>query len=287
MKKQSRLAILGLLPVLLAPLPVFAQIDLSGDWTPRFHEDQPERIPGPDIGDYAGLPINEAARLAADSFNAARWEMLEYQCRPHPADYMPRGPSALRIWKEVAADSREIVAWHLMYTRSEHTDRIIYMDGRPHPPEWARHTWGGFSTGKWDGNMLTVTTTHLKEGYIRRNGVPRSDMATVTQRFIRHDNWMTVVEVINDPIYLSETFIRTTDLGLDLRQNMAPYPCEPKQVIDRPVTNVPNHLPGTNPFLTEFSSRFNLPPQAARGGPETMYPEYEKKMAGTGTSAKK
>ena len=41
----------------LALLPAFAQIDLSGEWNPVFHEDQPERIPGPEIGDYLGLPI--------------------------------------------------------------------------------------------------------------------------------------------------------------------------------------------------------------------------------------
>ncbi|HUK36369.1 MAG TPA: hypothetical protein VLV86_20775, partial [Vicinamibacterales bacterium] len=38
-------------------------MDLSGEYAPLFHEDQPERIPGPDIGDYLGLPINDAARL--------------------------------------------------------------------------------------------------------------------------------------------------------------------------------------------------------------------------------
>ena len=57
------------------------------------------------------------------------------------------------------------------------------MDGRPHPPEYADHTWQGFSTGIWEGNMLTITTTHLKTNYIRRNGVPRSDKATLTEHW--------------------------------------------------------------------------------------------------------
>jgi hypothetical protein len=268
-------------------MPMSAQVDLSGDWTPRFHEDQPERVPGPEIGDYLGLPINDAARMAGDSFNAARWEMLEWQCRPHPADYIPRGPSTLRIWKETSPESREVVGWHLVYFRSERTDRVIYMDDRPHPPEYARHTWGGFSTGKWEGPILTVTTTHLKEGYIRRNGIPRSDRATVVQHFIRHDKWLTIVEVINDPVYLTEPFIRSTDLGLDLTQNMTFYPCEPKQVLDRPVTDVPAFYPGTNPFLTEFAATYGLPQQAVRGGAETMYPEYQAKLRGLQTSTKK
>ena len=75
------------------------------------------------------------------------------------------------------------------------------MDGRPHPPEYAAHTWQGFSTGKWEGDMLTVTTTHLKIGWIRRNGIPRSDKAVLTEHWIRHDNNLTLVSIINDPVY--------------------------------------------------------------------------------------
>ncbi len=66
------------------------------------------------------------------------------------------------------------------------SERTIYMDGRGHPPEYANHTWQGSSTAVWEGNMLTVTTTHLKENYLRRNGVPRSDQATVTEHWMRH-----------------------------------------------------------------------------------------------------
>src|SRR5881296_1620244 len=76
-------------------------LDLSGEWAPRFHEDQPERIPGPEIGDYLGLPINDAARLRADSWDASLLTLPEHQCKPHPADYSPRGPANLRITKEV------------------------------------------------------------------------------------------------------------------------------------------------------------------------------------------
>ena len=73
------------------------------------------------------------------------------------------------------------------------------MDGRPHPPAYAAHTWQGFSTGKWEGDMLTITTTHLKIGWIRRNGIPRSDKATVVEHWIRHEKYLTWVVIINDP----------------------------------------------------------------------------------------
>src|SRR5436853_4756345 len=91
-------------------IPAFAQVDPSGEWATRFHEDQPERIPGPEIGDYLGLPINDAARLRADSWDASLLTLPEHQCKPHPADYSPRGPANLRITKEVDKESQEIVA---------------------------------------------------------------------------------------------------------------------------------------------------------------------------------
>ena len=62
--------------VLLAT-PALAQVDFSGEWAPRFHEDQPERVPGPALGDYLGLPINDSARLRADSWDASMMTLPE------------------------------------------------------------------------------------------------------------------------------------------------------------------------------------------------------------------
>ena len=70
----------------------------------------------------------------------------------------------------------------------------------------------GFSTGKWDGDILTVTTTHLKEGWMRRNGLTRSDRATVTEHFIRHGDRLTLVTVVNDPVYYTEPVVRSARL---------------------------------------------------------------------------
>jgi hypothetical protein len=259
-------------------------IDLSGEWAPRFHEDQPERIPGPEIGDYLGLPINAAARLHADSWDASLLTLPEQQCKPHPADYSPRGPANLRLWKEIDTASQQVVAWHT-HISWQAPERTIYMDGRPHPPEYAAHTWQGFSTGKWEGEMLTVTTTHLKMGWIRRNGVPRSDSATLVEHFLRHGNVLTLVTWISDPVYLEEPFVRSTNWEIDPRQNIAPYPCQPVVEIDRPQGTVPHHLPGTNTFLKEFAAKYHLPAEATRGGAETMYPDYQLKLQATGKPA--
>lgn len=261
---------------LLFALPVFAQVDFSGEWAPRFHEDQPERVPGPELGDYLGLPINDAARTRAYSWEASLLTLPEWQCRPHSADYIWRGPSPVRIWKEVNPLTRQTTAFHAEWLRS--IDRPIYLDGRPHPPEEAAHTWAGFSTAKWEGDMLTIFTDHLKEGYIRRNGVPRSDQATLIEHWMRHGDFLTVVTIVTDHVYLTDPFIRSTDYQLDLHQQNPPYPCEVVQEVERPKGAVPHHLPGTNTFLGEFPAKHGLPEQAAMGGAETMYPEYRKKL---------
>ena len=58
-----------------------AQISLVGEWTPRYHEDHPDCIPGPEPGDYTGLPLTPGARLAADTWNASRLTLPEHQCK--------------------------------------------------------------------------------------------------------------------------------------------------------------------------------------------------------------
>ena len=67
----------------------------------RFYEGQPERGPGPELGDYLGLPINAAVRLRADTRSASLITLPEWQCRPHPATISGRGPSNLTITKEI------------------------------------------------------------------------------------------------------------------------------------------------------------------------------------------
>jgi glyoxylase-like metal-dependent hydrolase (beta-lactamase superfamily II) len=259
-----------------AVFPAFAQFDFTGEWAPRYHEDQPERIPGPELGDYLGLPINDAARLRADSWDASIQTLPEHQCIPHPSTYSFRGPSNLRISREVDPVTQDIVSY-IIYGTFGRATRTIWMDGRPHPSASAAHTWAGFSTGKWEGRMLTVETTHIKAGYIRRNGVVHSDLATMREHFIREGDILTIVTIDEDPVYLTEPFIRTTDFVLDPTQHEGATPCDVTIETVRPKGEVPHHLPGANAFLDEFPQTYHLPPAAARGGAETMYPEYSAK----------
>ena len=148
--------------------------DIAAEWVLQSNED-PGQIGGsgqPTLGYYLGIPFNDAGRMRADTSAESLWGTPEYQCRPHSAPHQWRGLGGARITKEEDPLTRDIVAYHIKFMRS--LDWPVYMDGRPHPPAWAPHTWTGFSTGEWVGNTLKITTTHLKDGYIRRAGPQRA-----------------------------------------------------------------------------------------------------------------
>jgi hypothetical protein len=273
--KGSGLAAVALGAVLAVATPARAQVSLVGEWSPRYHEDQPDRIPGPELGDYTGLPLTDGARLAADSWDASRLTLREHQCKVHISPYILHGPIQVRMWEEKDPRTQQLVAIR-MYLNTYEQDRTIWMDGRPHPPEYAPHTFQGFSTGKWDGDILTVYTTHIKQEWIRRNGVPNSEQSTMIEHFIRHGNIMSHLEIWSDPVYLTEPLIRSEEFVLNERTagNWL-WPCEyVDEIVDRPHSAVPHYLPGKSPFAGDFAYRYGVPVEAAKGGAATTYPEY-------------
>ena len=186
-----------------------------------------------------------------------------------------RGLANMRVTEEYGPDDH-LLAIHTRMNFQEQA-RTIWMDARPHPSELAPHTFQGFSTGTWEDNMLAVFTTHEKESYLRRNGLPRSDKATFVEHWVRHGNLLTIVTAITDPVFLTETFVRSQTWQLDPGQRMGRDICEYVPEIAKPVGTVPAHLPGTNPFLHEVADWYGLPFEATRGGSATLYPEYKDK----------
>jgi hypothetical protein len=251
-------------------------IDLSGAWTPEPHE---ESVGNPAIADFLGVPITEAARAVGLAWSPSRVTVPEHQCQVHVAPYIMGGPLNLRIWEERDSQSQALQSIRL-YISTYEQNRIIWMDNRPHPPDSAAHTWMGFSTGHWEGNTLTVYTTHLKEGYLRRNGLPESDQATLIEHFMRHGDYLVHMSEVTDPANLTEPFVRTQVFRRVPQegQNWL-YPCESVvEIANQPRGAVPNFLPGENPFVAEFGKKYGIPLAATLGGAETMYPEYQKKM---------
>ena len=263
--------------------PAFAQIDLSGSWTTRLHEDWMERCCGRDLADYTGIALTDEARAKALSWDASQNSLRERQCMlfsPWTIQFQPNG---MRIWNEVD-QSGEIIAWKI----SGHAQRdivTIWMDGRPHPSANAFHPFSGFTTGRWEGDTLVARTTHMKATALRRsNGMPKSDQATMTIYLTRHDDLLTVVTIDEDPHYLAEPLFISRTFQLDPRGNIAFWDeCWAVTEIPRLEGSgvVPSYLPGENPSRTDIADTYHIPQEAAMGYAETLYPEFRNKLRNT------
>jgi glyoxylase-like metal-dependent hydrolase (beta-lactamase superfamily II) len=272
-------------------LPAAAQVgrtqaptDIAGEWVLELSED-PGQIgalgqPAPD--DYLGIPFNDAGRQRSDTTAESIWGMPEFQCRPHSAPHQWRGLGGARILSELDPLNRSIRAYHIQFWRS--LDRPIYMDGRPHPPAWAPHTWTGFSTGEWLGNTLVVQTTHLKDGFLKRGGPQTSDMLTMTEFFTRHDDILTIVQVTDDPVYMDEPYVQSTTYVYDPNTRVNMETCNAGTFAESGGTNphyVPHLPPGREPFINEWLGAEDwVPFEPIRGGVETIYPEYRATLDG-------
>ena len=251
-----------------------AQISLVGEWAGQYHEDQSDRIPGDVTGDFTGVPLNDAARRYAEAWDVRRVSVLEHQCQPYNAPHIYRGPLQFRIWEEKHPATQEIIAYQI-YIGTYMQNRTIWMDGREHPPEYAPHTFMGFSTGVWNGDILTVRTTHIKKEFYRRSGIPSSDRTTMTEHYIRHGNLLSHVIIVDDPVYLTESYVTSQEFQLMERGNQNwLYNCEYAMEVPSPKNDVPHLLAGENIFITDFSDKFGLPFEAVFAGAESMYPEY-------------
>jgi hypothetical protein len=269
--------VLGLFAV-SAWTPLAAQVDVTGLWRPLARNQDGSGM----TGDSAGLPLSPAGQWRAQSWSPDDFDTAEWVCRPHSFDYSLEGPlSALRLWADIDRPTQRVTAYrgHLNMMEQE---TEIFMDGRPHPPENTVHTWSGFSTGEWDGDVLVVTTTHLKEAYMRRTGVMRSDKATTRTRWRRIGNYLQATSILYDPVYMTEPYIRSSMMWIyDPALAESPYPCEEATETAIPRGSVQHFLPGKSPLPglnPVLADRFYTPIEARLGGSETMYPEFISKM---------
>jgi hypothetical protein len=255
-----------------APAGQAVTTDYSGEWAVVRSQDNTEN---PWVGDFLGLPLNADGLARAETWDASLLSLPEYQCRPHGWAYIYRGPTALRISKDVDPYSRELVAYQPEWHQS--TNMPVFLDGREHPPADSAHSWGGYSTATWEGDILRIETSHLKEDYIRRDGAMATDEATVTTWWIRRGDILTWVNIIHDPSYLSEPLIRSSEYRLNVNGLVPPHPCTSVfEGLEK--GHVPHFQPGDNPFLKDIRSRYGLAAGVPTGGVETMYPEYQQKV---------
>jgi hypothetical protein len=272
---RERLTVALVVFVSVMATPAYAQFELAGSWAARNHE----FLSGDGLPvDYTGIPLNDEGRTKSLSYSESQLAMIERQCQGWPVFYMVQGPFGLKIWSETDPIKGGVVS----YTIGAWEDKpamTIWMDGRPHPSEYDLHTRAGFTTGRWEGNTLVARTTHMKAGFLKKIGVPSSDRATMTTRFVRHGDILTVLAVIEDPVYLAEPWL----LSKSFQMSVAPVspigpPCITTFEGHETGESVPHYLPEANPFVDELTKRYDVPRDATVGRPETLYPEYRKKI---------
>ena len=177
------------------------------------------------------------------------------------------------IWKDLDPVTQEVAAYHTEMAWMNPV-RTIWMDGRPHPPAHAPHTWQGFSTGKWEGDMLTVETTHLKPAYVRRNGLARSEKATLREHFIRNGNVLTWISHRHRSGLSDRAVHQEPQLLLRPRLPDGAVSVLGGRRSRRAGRRDPALPARHEPVSPRVRDQVRAAAEAVRGGAETMYPEY-------------
>jgi len=267
--------------------------DLSGYWETLMQQDFQIREAGPDFVSYLGVPINSDARAAALSYSADTVEEYQRECEPWPVTYLLMGPFGFKMTSTSDPISGALQAWHVTGA-IDRLPMVIWMDGRTPPNREALHTYHGFTTGVWDGDTLVTTTSHVKDGWLTRNGVPNSNQEHVTMFWTRHGDLLTITGFIHDPVYLTAPYVlsrpwrhrdslsaaQLDDSVADNYPDLPPMNCMPEEE-DPGISNgyhVASILPGENRLLMTDPQMYHIPLSAALGGAQTMYPQFRKTL---------
>lgn len=216
----GRFLLLGVLPAAClyaqARTPkAAATVDLTGYWVSVVTEDWLYRMVTPAKGDYTSVPLNAAGRKVADAWDPAKDEAAGNQCKAYGAPALMRIPGRLHFtWQDDATLKVE--------TDAGTQSRFLHFDATK---TGSGGDWQGVSVANWDlqpgargpipGAGLKVTTTRLKPGYLRKNGVPYSANTVLTEFYDRvneanGDSWLIVKTIVEDPAYLTVPFITST-----------------------------------------------------------------------------
>jgi hypothetical protein len=200
-----------------------APIDLTGYWVSFITEDWRFRMMTPPKGDYTRVPLTPEGRKVADGWNPAADEAAGFQCKAYGAGAIMRVPGRFHItWQD--AETLRIESDAGMQTRA--------LRFAPSAPPRQR-TWQGTSTARWDmaGASLSVVTTNIRTGYLRRNGVPYSENATVTEHFDvapypDGGQLLIVTTIVDDPRYLLQPFVVSSHFKKETDgSKWSPAPC--------------------------------------------------------------
>ena len=204
-----------------------APFDMTGYWVSMVTEDWRFRMIAPPKGDYLGVPLNEEGRRIADRWDPAKDESAGEQCKSYGAANIMRVPARLHITWE---DDQTLK----METDAGTQTRFFYFGAS----QGEGGNWQGVSKASWEfdagfglpaerfdrgfgtqvrpsGGALKVVTTRLKPGYLRKNGIPYSANAVVTEYYDRVTEpngvvYLVITTTVEDPTYLAQPYMTST-----------------------------------------------------------------------------
>ena len=213
-----------------------APIDLTGYWVSVIMEDWKFRMVTPRKGVFETLPLNAEGRKVGETWDPARDEASNEQCRAYGAAGVMRLPGRLHItWENDTT---------LRVDTDAGTQTRLFRFGASTPP--GEPTWQGHSVAQWEFasgargagqsrlGHLKVVTTNLRPGYVRKNGAPYSKNAVVTEYYTINtlpngDQWLTILTKVEDPLYFSRPYLTTSDFKkLSDATGWNPTPCSAK-----------------------------------------------------------
>jgi hypothetical protein len=227
-----------------------AAFDLAGTWVAIVTEDWRWRMVTPPKNDVASVPLNGEGRKVAASWDLDQDNASGNQCRAFGAAGIMRQPLRLQIsWQDdqtlkLESDTGQQTRL-LRFAAPAAAPNITSSTGP------AERTWQGVSNAEWvkqaqsrglgfggrggsggmSGGSLKVVTTQMKAGYLRKNGVPYSEDAVLTEYYQRHSGpgdleWFTVTAVVEDPKYLTQPFITSSSFRREAdNSRWRPSPC--------------------------------------------------------------
>lgn len=213
-----------------------APVDFTGYWVSVVTEDWRWRMVTPIKGDFASVPLNAEGRRAGLLWDPAKDEAAGEACRGYGAPALMRVPGRVHItWQDDRTLKVDTDAG--TQTRLLHFGPSTGSGQAAKPPAQGRPSWQGYSVAQWEqalrgtgspaaglgaarqgtgGRSLEVVTTQLRPGYLRKNGIPYSSNATLTEYYDlsterNGDIWFAVTTIVEDPQYLVEPFVTSTN----------------------------------------------------------------------------
>jgi hypothetical protein len=214
------------------PAREIAPIDLVGQWVSIVTEDWRYRMVTPPPRDFEGnAPLTPAGRAIFDSWDPAADAAQGNACKAYGVGGIMRIPGRIRIsWRDSSALE--------IQTDAGEQTRVLHFGALPNAS--AQPSWQGVSKAEWQlqrrgpavvNGTLKVVTTGMREGYVRKGGVPYSANAVVTEYFDVLEQpdgstWLVVKTIVDDPEYLTGQWIVTSNFRKqDNRSGWDPTPC--------------------------------------------------------------